>query len=212
MIKEFFANYLLHMSDVTFDMRDTRWRSTRTSAEPWRVTLVETGRQRRDRRPVSSGSRDTSATSTFLLTYGDGVADVDIAKLVEFHGARQAGDGDRRPAAGPLRGVEIAMTTSWASSRTGGPSVPGEAAGRRRLVNGGFFVLAEVHRPHPRATTRRWERNRWRACAPTASSGLPPPRVLAADGHPARPARSGGLVGLRQGPVDRLDVGRGFVS
>ena len=83
-IKEYFANYFLHMSDVTFDISDNRMEVHQQFAEPWRVTLVDTGvatqtggRLKRVRRYL--GDED------FCLTYGDGVADVDIGKLVEFH-------------------------------------------------------------------------------------------------------------------------------
>lgn len=84
-IKEYFAHYFLHESDVTFDFREANQRIVHThTAEPWRVTLVDTGidtmtggRVRRIRPYIDE--------KTFLLTYGDGVSDVDIRRLVEFH-------------------------------------------------------------------------------------------------------------------------------
>jgi len=83
-IKEYFANYFLHMSDVTFDIEHNQMEVHQRFAEPWRVTLVDTGittltggRLKRVKRYL--GDDD------FCLTYGDGVADVDISKLVEFH-------------------------------------------------------------------------------------------------------------------------------
>lgn len=84
-IKEYFAHYFLHESDVTFDFREANQRIVHThTAEPWRVTLVDTGietmtggRVRRIRPYIEE--------KTFLLTYGDGVSDVDIRRLVEFH-------------------------------------------------------------------------------------------------------------------------------
>ena len=84
MIKEYFANYDLHMSDVTFDLSDNTTIVHHRRAEPWRVTLVDTGeatmtggRIRRVREHI--GDKD------FCLTYGDGVAEIDISALLEFH-------------------------------------------------------------------------------------------------------------------------------
>ncbi len=84
MIKEFFSNYMLHMSDVTFDLRNRTMEVSRDEVEPWRVSLVDTGedtmtggRIKRVEHMVGDG--------TFLLTYGDGVADIDITKLTDFH-------------------------------------------------------------------------------------------------------------------------------
>jgi glucose-1-phosphate cytidylyltransferase len=84
MIKEYFANYFLHMSDVTFDMALNRMEVHQRSAEPWRVTLVDTGentmtggRLKRVRAYLGEGD--------FCFTYGDGVSDVNINRLLEFH-------------------------------------------------------------------------------------------------------------------------------
>jgi glucose-1-phosphate cytidylyltransferase len=87
-IKEYFANYFLHMSDVTIDMANNRTDVHQASAEPWRVTLVDTGdatmtggRLKRVRRYL--GEED------FCFTYGDGVSDVDITRLIAFHRAQR---------------------------------------------------------------------------------------------------------------------------
>ena len=84
-IKEFFANYFMHMSDVTFDMHNNRMEVHNSVAEPWRVTLVDTGdstgtggRMRRVRQYLNPDE-------PFCMTYGDGVADVDITALIAFH-------------------------------------------------------------------------------------------------------------------------------
>ena len=84
MIKEYFANYFLHMSDVTFDMKDNRMEVHERHADPWRVTLVDTGdstmtggRLKRVRKYVGD--------ETFCFTYGDGLSDVDLTALVAFH-------------------------------------------------------------------------------------------------------------------------------
>ena len=85
LVKEYFANYFLHMSDVTFDMRHNNMEVHQRNAEPWRVTLVDTGEETltggRLKR-VADHIRDEEA---FCFTYGDGVADVDIARQIAFH-------------------------------------------------------------------------------------------------------------------------------
>src|SRR5688500_10564961 len=85
MIKEYFANYFLHVSDITFDMANNRMEVHQRKAEPWRVTLIDTGddtmtggRLKR----VGAYLRDEPA---FCFTYGDGVSDVDVGKCIEFH-------------------------------------------------------------------------------------------------------------------------------
>ena len=82
-IKEYFANYLLHMSDVTIDLVSSTLQTHRNMAEPWSVTLVDTGME------VGTGGRLKRIAQyldgPFCMTYGDGVSDVDIKKLVEFH-------------------------------------------------------------------------------------------------------------------------------
>ena len=83
-IKEYFANYFLHQSDVTIDLNGNKMEVHNCKAEPWRITLIETGLN------TQTGGRikrikDYVGNETFMLTYGDGVADVDIAKLLEFH-------------------------------------------------------------------------------------------------------------------------------
>jgi glucose-1-phosphate cytidylyltransferase len=84
MIKEYFANYFLHMSDVTFDMRDNSMEVHERRSEPWKVTVVDTGDA-----TMTGGRlgriRDYIGDETFCFTYGDGVADIDIGALVDFH-------------------------------------------------------------------------------------------------------------------------------
>src|SRR5512145_3392969 len=83
-IKEYFANYFLHMSDVTFDMQHNKMEVHQNSAEPWKVTIVDTGEG------TMTGGRikrvkDYIGDEAFCLTYGDGVGNVDIKRLVSFH-------------------------------------------------------------------------------------------------------------------------------
>lgn len=84
MIKEYFANYFLHMSDVTFDIKNNKMEVHHKFAEPWKVTLVDTGLN------TMTGGRLKKIENyvkgeTFCFTYGDGLSDVDITKLVDFH-------------------------------------------------------------------------------------------------------------------------------
>jgi glucose-1-phosphate cytidylyltransferase len=84
MIKEYFANYFLHMSDVTFDIKNNKMEVHRKFAEPWKITLVDTGMG------TLTGGRlkkikEHVENETFCFTYGDGVADINIKNLIDFH-------------------------------------------------------------------------------------------------------------------------------
>ena len=134
LIKEYFANYFLHMSDVTIDVRNNKMEVHSGHSEPWRVTLVDTGEH-----TMTGGRLKRIARylddEDFCLTYGDGVGDVDIRKLVEFHRRQQT-----------LATVTIVQPPG----RFGALSVerdritrfeekpPGDGS----WVNGGFFVLS----------------------------------------------------------------------
>ena len=141
-IKEYFSNYFLHMSDVTFDMSDNSMQVHQNAAEPWRVTLVDTGPE------TQTGGRlkrvgEHIGDETFMLTYGDGVADIDIRKLFEFHRAhgKQATITAVQPL-GRFGSLEIDDDET-----VEGVVAPGVRAfqekpvGDGAWVNGGFFVL-----------------------------------------------------------------------
>ena len=131
-IKEYFANYFLHMSDVTFDMRSNQMEVHNRNAEPWRVTLVDTGEM------TQTGGRLKRVADhldgTFCLTYGDGVSDVNIAELVTRH--RKGG-------------TEATVTAIQPEGRFGALDISGDRVidfeekprGDGRWINGGFFVL-----------------------------------------------------------------------
>jgi glucose-1-phosphate cytidylyltransferase len=134
MIKEYFSNYFLHMSDVTFDMRNNSMEVHQQYAEPWRVTLVDTGAETMTGGRVKRVAPYLDA-EPFHLTYGDGVANVDIAALVAFHGQH---------------GRMATVTSTQPSGRFGalsfGPadqvtSFQEKPAGDGNWINGGFFVL-----------------------------------------------------------------------
>jgi glucose-1-phosphate cytidylyltransferase len=134
LIKEYFANYFLHMSDVTFDMARNRMHVHQQHAEPWQVTLVDTGestqtggRLRRVRSYV--GDED------FCFTYGDGLSNVNVTRLVDFH---------RR------NGTIATLTAAQPPGRFGALDVDGtlitsfeeKPRGDGSYINGGFFVLS----------------------------------------------------------------------
>lgn len=134
MIKEYFANYFLHMSDVTFDMGNNAMQVHHRHAEPWRVTLVDTGED-----TMTGGRlkrvRDYVQDGDFCFTYGDGVADIDITQEIAFH--QQHGKLATIAAVQPPgRYGALAME---------GESVAGfheKPRGDGGLINGGFFILS----------------------------------------------------------------------
>jgi glucose-1-phosphate cytidylyltransferase len=134
-IKEYFANYLLHMSDVTFDMVNNRMDVHEHKVEPWKVTLVDTGEETMTGgrlKRVASYIKDEEA---FCFTYGDGLADLDVGKLLAFH--RQHGKLATVTAVTPpgrygaltMRGQHVAGFTE-------------KPLGDGGSINGGFFVLS----------------------------------------------------------------------
>ncbi len=134
MIKEYFSNYFLHMSDVTIDMQHNSMEVHQKYAEPWKVTLVDTGMD------TMTGGRIRRVapyigSEPFLLTYGDGVSDVSITELVRYH---------------KRHGKQATVTATQPSGRFGVMSIgDGERvtsfqekpAGDGSWINGGFFVL-----------------------------------------------------------------------
>ncbi len=133
-IKEYFANYFLHRSDVTFDMQNNQMEVHEKYAEPWRVTLVDTGES-----SMTGGRlkrvKDYVGQETFCFTYGDGVSDVNITKLINYH--RQ-------------QGVIATITAVQPPGRYGALNVDPQGLvtsfqekpqGDGNWINGGYFVL-----------------------------------------------------------------------
>ncbi len=133
-IKEYFQNYFLHMSNVTFDMRNNSMEVHDRNAEPWRVTLVDTGAETMTGGRLKRVANFVSEEDCFCLTYGDGVADIDITKLLNFHRGH-----------GKLATVTAVQPPGryGALVRSGNAVIgfqekpPGDGA----WINGGFFVL-----------------------------------------------------------------------
>jgi glucose-1-phosphate cytidylyltransferase len=134
-IKEFFANYFLHTSDVTFDMRENKMTVHNSEAEPWRVTLVDTGDETGTGGRLKRIAPYLEGDDIFCMTYGDGVADVDINASIAFHKAH--GKAVTMTSVKPvarfgLLGLDGTQVTSFQEK-------PSEEGG---WVNGGFFVLS----------------------------------------------------------------------
>jgi glucose-1-phosphate cytidylyltransferase len=134
-IKEYFANYFLHMSDVTFDMTNNTMEVHNKMAEPWRVTLIDTGEDSSTGGRLKRVSQHLSAEDEFCLTYGDGVSNVDITKQLEFH--RRHGKLATVTAVQPP-GRYGALVKDGISVIGFQEKPPGDGA----WINGGFFVLS----------------------------------------------------------------------
>ena len=135
LVKEYFANYFLHNSNVTFDLQGRGMEVHDGEVEPWRVTLIDTGAD------TQTGGRvkrvaDHVGGETFMLTYGDGVADVDVPALLDFH--RSHGRLATVTAVQPL-GRFGALQLDARQQRVS--TFNEKPAGDGAWVNGGFFVL-----------------------------------------------------------------------
>lgn len=135
MIKEYFSNYFIHMSDVTFDMSSNQMIVHRRKAEPWTVTLVDTGEFSNTGGRLLAAKHYIESDEDFCFTYGDGVSDVDIAKTIEFHKSH----GKKATITGVVPpGRYGALVTSGDQVREFTEKPPGDLG---NLINGGFFVL-----------------------------------------------------------------------
>ncbi len=148
-IKEYFANYFLHESDVTFDMRHNNMEVHNSASEPWRVTLVDTGE--------SSGTggrlrrvKDYLDDEDFCFTYGDGVTDADITRIIDFH---------------KQKGRLATLTTVQPPHRFGALQLNNELVDRfiekpvdGGWINGGFFVLSPKVIDYIASDDVMWER------------------------------------------------------
>jgi glucose-1-phosphate cytidylyltransferase len=134
-IKEYFANYFLHMSDVTFDMAKNEMQVHERYAEPWKVTLVDTGDETMTGGRLKRVAPYVQDEEAFCFTYGDGVADVDITALLAFH---------------KKHGKWATVTAVQPPGRYGALQMEGERVagfmekprGDGGLINGGFFVVS----------------------------------------------------------------------
>jgi glucose-1-phosphate cytidylyltransferase len=150
MVKEYFANYFLHMSDVTFDIANNKMEVHEANAEPWRVTLVDTGEN------VMTGGRMKRIASyvgedIFCFTYGDGVADVNIKELIKFHKAQ---------------GTLATVTSVQPPGRFGALDIAHgkitafkeKPQGEGASINGGFFILSPRALDYIENDNTKWEK------------------------------------------------------
>jgi glucose-1-phosphate cytidylyltransferase len=150
-IKEFFANYFLHTADVTFHMDENRMEVHDSTTEPWRVTLVDTGDATQTGGRLKRVGKYLAGEDTFCLTYGDGLADIDVAKSVEFH---------------RLHGKLATVSAVQPSGRFGSLVIDGDQvtafrekpAGDGASINGGFFVLSPKVIEYIEGDQTLWER------------------------------------------------------
>ncbi|MGQ0708794.1 MAG: glucose-1-phosphate cytidylyltransferase [Rhodoferax sp.] len=134
-IKEYFANYFLHMSDITFDMRSNRMEVHQKRAEPWNITLVDTGDESMTGGRLRRVARYVNSDEAFCFTYGDGVSDVNISASIEFH---------------RNHGKAATLTATFPPGRFGALDIVGtkiqrfmeKPKGDGAMINGGFFVLS----------------------------------------------------------------------
>ena len=135
LIKEYFANYFLHMSDVTFDMSTNSMKVHQLKAEPWKVTLVDTGTDTQTGGRLKRVSNYIDDHEPFCFTYGDGVSDINIEKLLAFHKAH---------------GKKATISATYPPGRFGALEIHNDVVrsfkekpkGDGGMINGGFFVLS----------------------------------------------------------------------
>jgi glucose-1-phosphate cytidylyltransferase len=135
-IKEYFSNYFLHMSDVTFDMQDNKMEVHQRYAEPWRVTLVDTGEHTMTGGRLKRVAAYVKDEEAFCFTYGDGLSDVNVTQLINFHFEH---------------GLQATLTATYLPGRFGAldihpdqrvTSFKEKPKGDGGLINGGFFVIS----------------------------------------------------------------------
>ncbi len=134
-IKEYFANYFLHTSDVTFDMQSNSMHVHERRAEPWKVTLVDTGDDSMTGGRLGRVAQYVKDEQDFCFTYGDGVGDIDITSSIAFHRAH---------------GKAATLTSTYPPGRFGAldmkngqvRSFTEKPKGDGAMINGGFFVLS----------------------------------------------------------------------
>lgn len=135
MIKEYFANYFLHQSDVTFNLKDNKMIVHEKRAEPWTITLLDTGENSMTGGRLKRVLHYLKDEEIFCMTYGDGVADINITELIEFHKSH---------------GKQATLTSTYPPGRFGALNIVDNQVlkfdekpkGDGTVINGGYFVLS----------------------------------------------------------------------
>jgi glucose-1-phosphate cytidylyltransferase len=149
-IKEYFANYFLHTSDVTFDMANNSMEVHQKRAEPWKVTLVDTGEHTMTGGRLKRVAEYLKDEEAFCFTYGDGVSSVNIAETIAFHKAH---------------GKQATLTATFPPGRFGALDIQNnqikqfkeKPKGDGAMINGGFFVLSPKVIERIKDDTTTWE-------------------------------------------------------
>ena len=157
-IKEFFSNYFLHMSDVTFDMRTRAMEVHRETAEPWRVTLVDTGDGTQTGGRLKRVLDHVAGEEVFALTYGDGLADVDFTAELAFHKAH----GKLATVVAARPAMRFGAMTLDNERVTAFAEKPVAESG---WINGGFFLLSPKVGELIEGDSTIWERGPLNALA-----------------------------------------------
>jgi len=134
-IKEYFANYFLHQSDVTFSMQDNHMKVHKERSEPWNVTLVDTGDDSMTGGRLARVADYVKDENAFCFTYGDGVGDINLSAVIEFH---------------QQHGKQATLTATYPPGRFGALDIAAgkvnsfkeKPKGDGAMINGGFFVLS----------------------------------------------------------------------
>lgn len=150
LIKEYFANYFLHMSDVTFDMQANRMHVHEKRAEPWKVTLVDTGDDSMTGGRLGRVADYVRNEEAFCFTYGDGVGDIDITATIKFHREH---------------GKAATLTATYPPGRFGALDIKNRQVlnfkekpkGDGAMINGGFFVLSPKVLKYINSDSTIWE-------------------------------------------------------
>lgn len=150
-IKEYFANYFLHMSDITFDMANNKMEMHQRNAEPWRVTLIDTGEETMTGGRLKRVADHVKDEEAFCLTYGDGVSNVNISELIAFH---------------KTQNLKATLTAIFPPGRFGALDMRGvkvnsfreKPQGDGAMINGGFFVLSPKVMDYIVDDKTTWER------------------------------------------------------
>lgn len=149
-IKEYFANYFLHMSDVTINMQKNTMEVHEKRAEPWNVTLVDTGEHSMTGGRLKRVAKYVQDEEAFFFTYGDGVGDIDISASLAFHRAH---------------GKNATLTATYPPGRFGALDIQNgqvlnfkeKPKGDGAMINGGFFVLSPKVLEHIEDDATTWE-------------------------------------------------------
>jgi glucose-1-phosphate cytidylyltransferase len=157
-IKEYFANYFLHMSDITFEIKNNFMQVHQHYSEPWKVTLIDTGEQTMTGGRLKRVQQYVENEEAFCMTYGDGVSSIDIAALIKFH---------------QEQGLLATLTAVYPPGRFGALDIRDHKVNTFRekpkgdggMINGGFFVLSPKIFPLLKDDSSVWEQEPLEALA-----------------------------------------------